>query len=224
MTIDLSYYDGKYPLNFDSENISNGMKYSVGKHSYGIELIKFHRYDPNATFHIGRFCAIANTEFYLGGSKELSVISTGFFIPKFFPNSTYGKNINPSNDSFSRNDILIGNDVWIGNNSTIMPGVQIGDGAVIAANAHIVTNVPPYSIYGGNPGKLIKYRFDENTINALQHLAWWELEDAVINDFIPLLTDFQNEPLDSVIERLIETTAPFPRTKSLVDRLIKKFD
>ena len=172
MSIDLSYYDDKYPLNFDAEQIIKGVKYTIGKHSYGIELIRLNSYDPTAAFHLGRFCAIANTEFYLGGSKNVNLISTAFFIPKFFSKSTYGlddqeKLIQEPID----NSIYIGNDVWIGNSSTIMPKVVVGDGAVIAANSHVVTNIPPYAIFGGNPAKLIKYRFNPEVINKLKFLS-----------------------------------------------------
>ena len=64
-------------------------------------------------------------------------------------------------------DVIIGNDVWIGSNVTIMSGVTIGDGVVIANNSHVVKNVEPYSLVGGNPAKLIKYRFSQEQIKNL---------------------------------------------------------
>jgi len=222
MSIDLSYYDGKYPLNHDSEKNIQGVKYTIGKHSYGIELIKFHKYDPAASFHVGRFCAIANTEFYLGGSKNTSLISTAFFIPKFFTKSLYGVDV-PDDEApkeSTDNSIYVGNDVWIGNGSTIMPHVVIGNGAVISANAHVVSNVPPYAIYGGNPAKLIRYRFARETINLLQELAWWEFEDLIINDLIPILTRTPKS-LDDEIKGLIKATSSFERSNSFADQLIK---
>ena len=220
MSIDLSYYDDKYPLNFDSEQIIGGVKYTIGKHSYGVELIRLNNYDPTAAFHLGRFCAIANTEFYLGGSKNVNLISTAFFIPKFFSKSTYGsddqeKLLEKSTD----NSIYIGNDVWIGNRSTIMPKVIVGDGAVIAANSHVVTNIPPYSIFGGNPAKLIKYRFNPETVIKLKLLAWWELEDSVINEIIPYLTTAQKS-LNNTIDELINSVKNLKRTNAFVDKKI----
>ena len=222
MSIDLSYYDDKYPLNHDSVQNIRGIEYTIGKHSYGIELIKFHNYDPLASFHIGRFCAIANTEFYLGGSKNTNLISTAFFIPKFFSNSLYGVDVSedrPQKESVD-NSIYVGNDVWIGNGSTIMPHVVIGDGAVISANAHVVSNVPPYAIYGGNPAKLIRYRFALETISLLKELAWWELEDPMINELIPRLTQ-TSKSLDDEIKSLIYATKSKPRSNSFVDKRIK---
>ena len=72
-------------------------------------------------------------------------------------------------------DVNIGNDVWIGNFATIVSGVTIGDGAVIATNAHVVKDVSPYEIVGGNPAKSIKFRFDEEIRNLLLELKWWDL-------------------------------------------------
>lgn len=69
--------------------------------------------------------------------------------------------------------ILIGNDVWIGDNVTIMSGVRIGDGAIVAAGSVVTKDVPPYAIYGGNPAKLIRYRFSEELIPKLNKIAWW---------------------------------------------------
>lgn len=65
-----------------------------------------------------------------------------------------------------KGDTVIGNDVWIGQNVTIMPGVKIGDGAIIAANSTVVKSVEPYTIYGGNPAKFIKNRFSDETLNS----------------------------------------------------------
>ena len=71
-----------------------------------------------------------------------------------------------------------------------MSGVHIGDGAVIAANSHVVRDVEAYSIYGGNPAKLIKYRFSEEIIREMLSLEWWRYEDKQINKIIP---ELQNE-------------------------------
>jgi len=75
---------------------------------------------------------------------------------------------------------VIGNDVWIGQYVTIMPGVKIGDGAIIAANSTVVKNVEPYSIVGGNPANMIKKRFDDGTIELLLKLQWWDWDEKKI--------------------------------------------
>ena len=80
--------------------------------------------------------------------------------------------------------VLIGNDVWVGANSVIMPGVKVGDGAVIGANAVVTKDVPPYAIVGGVPAKIIKYRFSDEIILKLIELKWWNLDTAIIKDNI----------------------------------------
>jgi acetyltransferase-like isoleucine patch superfamily enzyme len=83
---------------------------------------------------------------------------------------------------------IIGNDVWIGEFVTIVGGVTIGDGAVIATNAVITKDVPPYAIVGGVPAKVIKYRFDEETIECLLKVRWWDLSDDKIEKNIEVFT------------------------------------
>ena len=83
---------------------------------------------------------------------------------------------------------MIGNDVWIGQNVTIMPGVIIGDGAIIAANSTVVKSVEPYSIYGGNPAKFIKKRFSDEKIEFLLKLEWWNWSGEEIFDNLEILT------------------------------------
>jgi len=89
----------------------------------------------------------------------------------------------------TKGDVIIGNDVWVASYTTIMSGVTIGDGAVIANNSHVVKNVEPYSLVGGNPAKFIKYRFTEEQIKKLLEIKWWDWTDEKINAFAPLLVD-----------------------------------
>jgi virginiamycin A acetyltransferase len=77
-------------------------------------------------------------------------------------------------NAVSKGDTVIGNDVWIGNSATIMQGIKIGHGAIIGTNALVTKDVEPYSIVGGNPAKLIRKRFDDETIDFLLLLAWWD--------------------------------------------------
>jgi len=73
----------------------------------------------------------------------------------------------------NKGDIVIGNDVWIGYEAVMMPGVQVGDGAIIAAKSVVVSDVSPYTIVGGNPAKQIRQRFEDEVIRALLEVAWW---------------------------------------------------
>lgn len=81
-----------------------------------------------------------------------------------------------------KGDIEIGNDVWIGAQSTIMSGIKISDGAIIAAGSTVTKDVPPYAVVAGNPGKIVKYRFDENQIKKLLKIKWWEWNQDKIRE------------------------------------------
>lgn len=88
-----------------------------------------------------------------------------------------------------KGDTVIGNDVWIGRESVIMPGVKIGDGAIIAAYSVVAKNVPPYTVFGGNPAKLIKTRFDEELTVLLLELRWWDLPPEALVKILPILCE-----------------------------------
>lgn len=101
-----------------------------------------------------------------------------------------------------KGDTVIGNDVWIGYNATIMPGIHIGDGEIIATNAVVTKDVPSYSIVGGNPAKLIRYRFDEETIDILNTLKWWNWDVEKITEYIPILTSNNTDDLKELLNSL----------------------
>ena len=94
-----------------------------------------------------------------------------------------------------KGDIVIGNDVWIGHNATIMAGVKIGDGAIIATNSTVVKDVEPYAIVGGNPASEIKKRFQKSIIEKLLELKWWDWDIEKITQNIQNLTDNKIENL-----------------------------
>ena len=85
--------------------------------------------------------------------------------------------------------VTIGNDVWIGANVTIVNGVTIGDGAVIGANSIVTKDIPPYSIYGGVPAKCIRMRFEQNQIDFLLKLKWWNMDEEWIRSNSLLFSD-----------------------------------
>ena len=166
---------------------------TVGKYSYGTPLVKW--VNPNAKLNIGNFCSIAgNVTIYLGGNHRTDWVTTypfGHINTHVF--NTYDGHGHPA----TKGNVTIGNDVWIGDNVTIMSGVMVGDGAIIANNSHIVKNIEPYTIVGGNPAKLIKYRFTKEQIEKLLEIKWWNWEDAKINQYAPLLC---NSDIDKFIQ------------------------
>ncbi|MGY6708433.1 MAG: CatB-related O-acetyltransferase [Rhizobiaceae bacterium] len=122
---------------------------------------------------IGRFCAIAaGVRFIMNGANHaMSGLST-------YPFNIFGQGweegFDPETwDKELRGDTVVGNDVWIGYDASIMPGVTIGDGAVIAAHSVVSRDVPPYAIVAGNPAQPVRRRFDDETVERLLAIGWW---------------------------------------------------
>lgn len=164
---------------FMSKNkIYNG--FNIGNWSYGHP--KVYSWGEGASLKIGKFCSFADgVTILLGGEHRLDWITTYPF-SEFFEKAKLFKG-HPK----SKGDVIIGNDVWIGMNTLILSGVEIGDGAVIGAGSVVFKNVEPYSIVGGNPAKLIRYRFDEPIIKELREIAWWNWPISKIEEAWPLL-------------------------------------
>lgn len=161
------------------KNIITNPNIIVGDYTYYDDPEGINNFNKNVLYHfdfigdkliIGKFCQIASgVRFIMNGAiHSISGFST-------FPFLIFGDEWGNRPDyPQSKGDTVIGNDVWIGNSVTIMPGIKIGDGAILATNAVITKDVEPYSIVGGNPGKLIRKRFDNETTYKLLKLKWWD--------------------------------------------------
>ena len=172
---------------------------TVGRFSYGIENISVMQWGEGACLKIGSFCSIStNVKVFLGGNHRIDWITT-FPFGHIFVDELGGGDIqgHPSTNG----DVVIGNDVWLGHGVTIMSGVSIGDGAVVAANSHVVNNVPPYCIVGGNPAKEIKYRFNLEIRQLLLELSWWDLPLEVIKS---ITSDLSQEPNIEILQDMIK--------------------
>ena len=150
---------------------------------------------------IGNFCQIGKgVEFVMNGANhQMNAVST-------FPFYTLEgwDQVPPSqNDLPLKGDTIVGNDVWIGQYATILPGVQIGDGAIIGANSVIGSDVDPYTIVVGNPAKPIRKRFDDDLISILEKLKWWDKSIEEINNLIPLLTSSDLEKVKQELSKLV---------------------
>ena len=145
---------------------------------------------------IGRFCSIACGAKFLFNCANHSLKSLSSYIfPLFYEEWGLDKaDIATAWDN--RGDIIIGNDVWIGFEAVIMAGVHIGDGAIIGARAVVTKDVPPYTIVGGVPARVIRKRFDFATIEKLQALRWWDWPEERIRQNLPYL---QNGELDKLL-------------------------
>ncbi len=156
----------------------------VGRHTYGHKGIHLNWEHEDAELIIGSFCSIgANCKVYLGGNHRHDYFTTFPF--GFTSNESF--KYSELNHPTTKGNVVIGNDVWVGENVTIMSGVKIGDGAVIAANSHVISDVVAYHIYGGNPAYPIKARFNSNVIQTLLKLKWWDKSDEEIQKIIPIL-------------------------------------
>ena len=180
---DYSYY----------ENIDEGPE-SFEKHVT-------HHYDfMGDKLIIGKFCSIARGgEFVMNGANHMLDCLTAYpfeIIDEFKGLSR------PFGERGNRGDTVVGNDVWIGQNATILPGVHIGDGAIIGANTVVAKDIPPYAIAVGNPAVIKKYRFDEETIKLLLELKWWDKDIEEIKKLIPRLTSDLSESKDKLKELL----------------------
>lgn len=148
---------------------------------------------------IGKFCALAaEIRFIMTGNHKLDAAST---YP--FPIFQQGWESAFSIDDFpNRGDIVVGNDVWFGYDSLIMPGVKIGHGAIIAARAVVVKEVPPYCVAAGNPAKVVKQRFDDDTIKRLLKISWWDWPIEKINRNIQLICRLDIDRLEEASSKL----------------------
>lgn len=154
----------------------------VGDYTYYDDVKGAENFEEHVTHHyeflgdrliIGKFCAIASgVEFVMNGANHrMNSVST---YPFNIMGHGWEKSAPLLEDLPFKGDTVVGNDVWIGQNVTIMPGVQIGDGAIVAANSVVTKDVPPYHIIGGNPSRILKRRFDEELIDYLLEIKWWD--------------------------------------------------
>lgn len=164
-----------------------------------------------AELKIGNFSSIgAGLRVFLGGDHRIDWATTYPFghinIDTF--NKFSGAGFNRTSGS-----VTIGNDVWIGESVTIMGGVTIGDGAVIGANSHVISNVKPYSVVGGNPAQFYYFRFQKEIIQKLLELKWWDMSDEHINEISPLLCSNDFDKLFEVCDGLISGTRSVSETE-----------
>ena len=138
---------------------------------------------------IGKFCAIASgTRFIMGpANHRMSSVTT-------YPFHVFGgvwseRTPDHLSELPRKGDIVVGNDVWLGRESVVMPGVHIGDGAIVAAYSVVTRDIPPYCIAGGNPARLIRQRFSDELTALLLQLRWWDFDPETLAEVLPLLCE-----------------------------------
>ncbi|WP_210366838.1 Vat family streptogramin A O-acetyltransferase [Bacillus sp. REN3] len=177
---DFSYYDSNQGESFEEQVLYH---YEF----FGDKLV------------IGKFCSIGpGTTFIMNGANHRMDGST-------YPFNIFGngwENYTPTLENLPfKGDTEIGNDVWIGRDVTIMPGVKIGDGAIVAAESVVTKNVDPYTIVGGNPSKLIKKRFSDDVIEDWIKLQWWNQDINLINENLDYIVNGDLDNLKSNLNK-----------------------
>lgn len=138
---------------------------------------------------IGKFCQIAHgTTFIMGAANHRLGSATTY--PFNVMGGVWREISTPHVEELPhKGDTVIGNDVWLGRNCTILPGVKIGNGAIVAACSVVTKDVAPYTVVGGNPARFLKKRFDDGTAALLEELRWWDLPPEELTEIIPVLCD-----------------------------------
>lgn len=186
------------------KNIITRPNIIVGDYTYYDDEEDVHNFEKNVMYHydflgdklvIGRFCQIASgVKFLMNGMlHNVSVWTT-------FPFSIFSEDISKRYEAGeffpTKGDTIIENDVWIGHNVTIMPGVHISNGAVIGTNALVTKDIGPYEIWGGNPAKLIRRRLQDDVIEILLQVQWWDWDiEKILENVDTLLSNDKNKLL-----------------------------
>lgn len=190
------------------KEVINHSRISVGEYSYyhNFEILEDYaaylapylfQLSPDK-LEIGKFVQIAHGVRFITSSAnhKMSGFSTYPFINFMMTSQTTSEDIVAMfKEIQSKGDIIVGNDVWIGFEATIMPGVKIGDGAIIGAKSVVTKDVEPYSIVAGNPAKVINKRFNENTIQNLLDIQWWNWDIEKIEKNHNIITSNNMEAL-----------------------------
>lgn len=178
------------------KNIVQSPNIQVGDYSYIDDPKGNADFESNVLYHfpfigdkliIGKFCALADKVTFImnGANHPLDGFST-------FPFYIFGNGWEasaPMPDQLPyKGDTRIGNDVWIGYDATVMPGVKVGDGAIVASKSVVTKDVPAYAIVAGNPAQIVKYRYGEKTVEELLEVAWWDWPAETITRALSIIT------------------------------------
>ena len=184
---DYTYYDDPVdPTGFEQRNVLFNYP------EFGDKLI------------IGKFCSIASGVTFLMGPANHRVSSVTAYPFHVFGGAWAEQTPSHLSQLPFKGDIVVGNDVWIGRESVILPGVKIGDGAIVAAYSVVAKDVAPYTVAAGNPAKEKKRRFSDSLINLLLQWKWWDLAPEKLVEALPLLCDPELERIEKSLKKQLE--------------------
>lgn len=199
--------DGFSQICFIKNTVSNP-NIVIGDYSYYDDPEDSENFERNVLYHfpfigdkliIGKFCAIARGVRFImnGANHKISGLST-------YPFQIFGsgwEKVTPEpGDLPYKGDTVIGNDVWLGYEALIMPGVHIGNGAIVSSRSVVVSDVPAYSVVGGNPARVIRTRFEPDVVEGLEDLAWWDWPVDKITAHLQLIVGGNVQALARVAE------------------------
>lgn len=190
------------------KNVVKNPRIIIGDYTYYDDVDGADRFEERVTHFypfigdrliIGNFCAIAKgVNFVMNGANHRMNCATTYPF-NIMGGDWRGAEAPVKDDLPYKGDTVIGNDVWIGQNVTVMPGVHIGDGAIVGTNSTVASDIPPYCIAAGNPAKIIRKRFDDETIELLERLQWWNRPIEEIDELMPILTTSDIRAMKSAI-------------------------
>lgn len=179
LSLPANYLTNDHSICAQIPNSDASLPIYVGRFSYMVgttlATVVYEKDCPRSAFalHIGAFCSIAdNNRIVINEDHDFLSVTTS--VCNLLDTPSHPMKIR------EKGSVIIQNDVWIGQNVTIYGGVTIHNGAVVAGNSVVTKDVPPYAIVGGNPAKVIKYRFDADTIQKLQEIRWWDWSNQLL--------------------------------------------
>ena len=207
-------FPNRYKTSCFIKNVITAPNITVGDYTYYDDVVDPTGFENNNVLFnypefgdslmIGKFCQIASGAKFIMGSANHRLCSVTTYPFNVF-GGIWTENTPPHMEQLPhKGDTVVGNDVWIGRESVIMPGVKIGDGAIIAAHSVVAKDIPPYTIYGGNPAKFIKTRFDEDLTTLLLRFRWWDLAPGQLVDILPLLCDPDLEKVKQTLQERLK--------------------